>query len=158
MHCDAACVAKLQAVLSDALTLEPARLLQELQLRYFQGLRHFGPPPPPTSCRTPPPEGPITAATELARNTHTPAVLVALPDTGEVALFAEDFAMDAFPVAATAALERALGGSKSSASVLTVRDLGAGAGNEDESGAASESQALRVAKALVDRGICCRLS
>ena len=89
----------------------------------------------------------VVAAQRLHRNQHTPALAVMLYSTDEVALFAEDFAMDVYPSAVAAALEQAL----SASTPFRVRDLPLGS-------AAKAKDVLQLARHLVERGVCCRLN
>jgi hypothetical protein len=150
-QCDSKCVTELQGVLRDTMEATTAgglrRLLQELELRFFEGVRHFGAPPAPSSCALQRKPGAPAMDTLLHRNQHTPALAVMLYSTDEVALFAEDFAMDVYPSAVAAALEQAL----SASTPFRVRDLPLGS-------AAKAKDVLQLARHLVERGVCCRLN
>ena len=78
-QCGEQCTAGLQEVLREIIAAStangPKRLLQELELRYFQGNQHFGAPRAPSSCLQPVRGGALTMDTLLHRNQvqHSPA-------------------------------------------------------------------------------------
>ena len=63
-QCGEQCTAGLQEVLREIIAAStangPKRLLQELELRYFQGKKHFGAPRAPSSCLQPVQGGALT--------------------------------------------------------------------------------------------------